>query len=55
MEPLVHIFEKALSPNVAGNAIDYFCRNAEKKEKKKCVYVYISTRLYTHTLKINIQ
>lgn len=53
MEPLVHIFEKALSPNVAGNAIDYFCRNAE--EKKKCVYVYISTRLYTHTLKINIQ
>lgn len=53
-EPPAHIFKKAASSRIAGNAVDYFYCNSEKTENKKCVYVYISTRLYTHTPKRNI-
>lgn len=56
VEPAVHIFEKAVSSRLPGSAVDYFYCNSERKENKKCVYVYIyiSTGLFTHTLKINI-
>lgn len=53
-EPPTQILKKAASSRIAGNAIDYFYCNSEKTENKKCVYVYISARLYTHTPKINI-
>lgn len=50
----MHTFEKAVSSKLVGNAVDYFYCNSEKKENKKRVYVYISTHLHIHTLKINI-
>ena len=48
------ISKKSASSRVAGNATDYFYCNCEKTENKKCVYVYISTHLYTHIPERNI-
>lgn len=48
MEPAVHIFEKAVSSRLPGNAVAYFYCNSEKKENKKCVYVYTYLQVYLH-------
>lgn len=49
MEPVVHIFEMAISSRLPGNAVDYFHRSSEQKENKKCMYVYIYLQVYLHT------